>query len=318
MFSFRTVSAVSILGLLVTIAGCSGAAESNSGADTTGTVRAQDSVAAQGGRRFGKGGPRHGGPRGGGDMLVGAALHEPSVNLTADQKTTLVAALKADRPAKPDFDSAAAKTRSTALAAGIRSGNIDASLVTPPKPDFAAMQANKVKLLTTLHDTLTADQRQALVTAIQTRAAEHDGDRKGPGGEKGAKGGPRGEGGPMGGLLKDLNLTQAQKDQIKTKLEANRPAKPTDAQIAQRKAQHEAMKTQRDAKLQSFVGASFDANAFVAPPAGAKPPQMGERGDHFAKELQAIVSVLDGTQREALAKKIEAGPPARPAPPAQQ
>ena len=315
MFSFRTVSAVSILGLLVTIAGCSGAAESNSGADTTGTVRAQDTVAAQnGGGRFGKGGPRHGG----GDMLVGAALHEPSVNLTADQKATLEAALKADRPAKPDFDSAAAKTRTSALAAGIRSGNIDASLVTPPKPDFAAMQANKAKLLTTLHDTLNADQRQALVTAIKTREAEHkDGDHKGPGpgSEKGAKGdhGPRGEGGPMGGLLKDLNLTQAQKDQIKAKLEANRPAKPTDAEIAQFKAQHEAMKTQMDAKLQSFVGASFDANAFVAPPAGAKPPQMDKGGDHFAKELQAIVSVLDGTQREALAKKIEAGPPAHQA-----
>ena len=122
-----------------------------------------------------------------------------------------------------------------------------------------------------------------------------------------------------GGLLKDLNLTQAQKDQIKAKLEADRPAKPTDAEIAQWKANHEAMRTQMTARLQTFVGTSFDANAFVAPPAGGTPAEMGpgKGGDHFAKELQAIVSVLDATQREALAKKLEAGPPAHQAPPAQ-
>ena len=105
MFSFRTVSAVSILGLLVTIAGCSGAAESNSGADTTGTVKGQDTVAAKdGGAAYqgrGRGGPRHGGP-GGGDMLVMTALHDSTVNLTADQKATLETALEADRPAPPD------------------------------------------------------------------------------------------------------------------------------------------------------------------------------------------------------------------------
>ena len=69
------------------------------------------------------------------------------------------------------------------------------------------------------------------------------------------------------------------------------------------------MKTAMDAKLQSFKSDSFDAKAFVAPPANA--PKIGGPADHMAKELSAVVSVLTPAQREKLAQKIEQGPPAR-------
>lgn len=316
MFSFRTVSAVSILGLLVTLAGCSGAAESGSGSDTTGTARSE--VAAQRDER-GPRGPHRGGP-GGGGLLV-AALHEPSLNLTAEQTSTIKGALDASRPQPPQgggFD----KAKVAPLAAGIRAGKVDASMF-PAKPDFAAHQAAEAKALTTLHDTLSADQRQALVAAVKSRAGEHGpkGDHGGPKGD-GPKGdhkgkGPHGPhaGGPGGGpmmhgMLADLNLTDAQKEQLRAKREADRPAPPTDEQKAQWKAQHEAMKGQMDAKLQTFASGSSDANAFVAKPEGVGPKAGGE--DRMVKEMNDVLSVLDANQREALARKIEAGPPARP------
>jgi len=63
-----------------------------------------------------------------------------------------------------------------------------------------------------------------------------------------------------------------------------------------------------DAKLQSFKGDSFDANAFVTPPAGM--PKF-DGANRMAKDLQVVVSVLDPAQREKLAQKIELGPQAR-------
>ena len=185
---------------------------------------------------------------------------------------------------------------------------------------MAAHQAQSAKALTTLHDTLTADQRKALVAAVQAKMA--DGPKEGHE-HMGMGHGPKDGMGPLGHLTEGLDLTQAQQDTIKARLEALRPAAPTDAQKADFKAQHEAMKTAMQAKLTSFIADSFDATAFVTPPAGAKPPQMmGNHADHFAQELSVITSVLEPAQREKLAQKIEAGPqlnrPVAPAAPFQQ
>ena len=121
----------------------------------------------------------------------------------------------------------------------------------------------------------------------------------------------------MGGLLKDLNLTQAQKDQIKTKLEADGGEADRRGDCA---VQGAARGDEGPARRQApdLRGCQLRRECLRDPSAGAKPPQAEGHADHFAKELQVIVSVLDGTQREALAKKIEAGPPAHTAPPAQQ
>lgn len=309
MISFRALTALSLLSLAA-LAGCSAESATGSGAGNTETAKQDTTAAAENAASTGQSAaPLHGHP-GGPDMLLFAALKEQSLGLSDAQRATIQSAIDANRPAAPPaFD----KSRVTALAAGIRANNIDTTQVqAPPMPDFAAHQAASAKALTTLHDTLTADQRKALVAAVQAKMASH----QGPGAD-----GPHGhfakDGmGPMGHLTQDLNLTDAQKDQIKAKLEALRPA-PSDADKAQFKANHEAMKAEMQTKLTSFTADSFDANAFVAPPAGMKaPPAM--HADHFAKELAAITSVLDASQREKLAQKIEAGPQFRPVAPAPQ
>jgi hypothetical protein len=72
------------------------------------------------------------------------------------------------------------------------------------------------------------------------------------------------------------------------------------------------------AKLQTFKTDSFDAKAFVAPPADAAAMKrgVGNPHDHMAKELSVIVSVLNADQREKLAQKIEKGPQLMGPPPA--
>ncbi|MEO8797095.1 MAG: Spy/CpxP family protein refolding chaperone, partial [Polyangiaceae bacterium] len=103
----------------------------------------------------------------------------------------------------------------------------------------------------------------------------------------------------------DLNLTQAQKDAIKTKMEAD---KPSDADREAMKAKRETMHKERTAKLETFASDTFDATAFVTRPADAA---NGPKVDRRAKKLAIITSVLDASQREKLAQKIEQGPQMR-------
>jgi Spy/CpxP family protein refolding chaperone len=302
------MSTVSIFGLLVTLAGCSAESSTASSAGTSDTARAQTSASlsqsADGRHMHGPHG--HPGP----DFLLFAALHEP-INLTAEQKATIEGAIAANKPAAPAFD----KSKVAALAAGIRAGNVDVSAVKAPNDDAkAARQAASAKALATLHATLTPDQRKALVDALAKRAAEHGAkmdDRDGPRREhaEGPHHGAMGPMGPMGGLLEGLDLTKAQEEAIRTKLEAQRPAAPTDAEREAMKKQHEAFRAEMAAKLQTFATDSFDAAAFVAPPANSmKGPR--DHADRFAADLAIITSVLEPAQREKLAARIEAGPPA--------
>jgi Spy/CpxP family protein refolding chaperone len=304
---------ISLVALVATLAGCGvegGGAEAES-AQSAVTTPATDVAPANVADRGPRGGHRPGGP----DFLLMAALHE-DIGLTAAQKTTLEGLLpkrdgmREERPA-PD------KARTVALAAAIRSGKVDSlPAMGPPAQDdaaHAARQAEAVKRLDTLYATLTPEQRTALVAAMAKHEGPEHGKRpdgaKRPDGDKAPREGKEMHG-PMGGLLAGINLTDAQKDQIKAKLDANRPAKPTEAQRAEFEKKHEAMKAEHQARLQTFASGSFDAKTFLTPP--AKPEgEMANGHDPMQGELAAIVSVLDASQREQLATKIEQGPPAR-------
>ena len=309
MSSIRATSTFSILGLLVALAGCSAESGTASAAGTSDTARAQTAaLAASTGEASAARGPAHG-PHPGPDFLLVAALHEP-INLTDAQKTTLESALTASRPAAPPaFD----RTRASALAAAIRAGSVDATALEAPGDDgMAARQAASAQALTTLHATLTAGQRRALVDAVSKRSAERGAKTDGAEGPRHPMDHARGDHGPMGPvghMVEGLDLTTAQEDAIRAKLDAQRPSPPTEADRTAMKAQHEAMRAAMDAKLQTFASDTFDATAFVTPPAGAvKGP--GDRASHFARELAIVTSVLDAAQREKLAARIEAGPPA--------
>lgn len=332
MKSLRTLFAVPVLGVVVALAGCSAETGTNGSVENPNAVQGSSQASTEGSSARAEG-PRHG--PGGPDFLVQAALRE-DIGLTAEQRTTIQSILDSSRPTPPANRGEKAEhpkpdaTKTAALAAAIRTGNVEGLKASMPAPDAAKIAEHEAKMkehmkehqaklataLTKLHDTLTAEQRTKLVDAVIAKAPKQ-GER--PEGHKGPR--PEGAQGPgregghgrgmMGGLLQGIELTQAQKDALKAKMEANRPARPSDEQIAKMKAAHATMKASFDAKLQSFKGDSFDANAFVTPPEGAFGPRPGMAGHdpkRMNEELSTIVSILDANQREILAKKIEAGP----------
>ncbi len=307
MKTFRTL--FPMLGVALTLAACSGESTGNAGAESASS--AQTKAVADDGRPS-AGRPHHGhGAPGGPGMLLFAALHE-DIKLTPEQKAKLEGLVASSRPEPPAADT----SRTTQLASAVRSGKIEASTLQPPKEAMeSAHKEHAAKLatsLSTLHDTLTKEQRVALVDAVKAKAGAH-GPRKLEDGRppRVAGHGPRAMG-PMAHLLEGLDLTEAQKEQIKTKLEESRPAPPSDADREAMKAKFEAMKKDMDAKLESFKADAFDANAFVTPPAGFGKKALEGHADRMATDLQIVVSVLDQAQREKLAAKIEQGPPARP------
>ncbi len=84
--------------------------------------------------------------------------------------------------------------------------------------------------------------------------------------------------------------------------------------MAAMKAKHEAFRSEKQSRLATFANDTFDATAFVTPPAGAMDPANAQKlhVDPMTRELSVITSVLTPAQREKLAARIEQGPPARP------
>jgi len=293
MISFRTVQLpMFALMMFTAVAGCSGESASGSGADTASQANTVAQSSSTTTNPAPQGGPMmmHHHP-GGPDMLIQAALREP-INLTADQRTSIEALAKSVHAERPAWDATKAKE----LAAQVRAGNVTSSPfgAAPDATKMAEHKAAAATALTTLHDTLSATQRTALVDAIEAHQAKGRPDHLGR--PDFANGGPHGDHAmaPFGG---DLGLTDAQKQQLHAKMEANRPAKPN--------IDSAAMKAAMNAKLESFKADNFDANAFLTPPAGVTPPAAPT-----SNPLQDLVSVLTPAQREQLAQKIEAGPPA--------
>lgn len=131
----------------------------------------------------------------------------------------------------------------------------------------------------------------------------------GPNGERGPKGERGGHGpgmrGPLGYLLHGIELTDSQREAVRTAMEKTAPS---EADRAAMKAAHEAMKTAMKDRLATFASDSFDANAFVKPPEGA--PKMGPEAmfGQMLKVVAAVTPILDETQRAELAKRIEEAP----------
>jgi Spy/CpxP family protein refolding chaperone len=327
MNAFRSMT-LPLFALVAALAGCSAEAGTSAGAESVdgvqSTASAEQAASVDSPAEHTARGPHFAAHHGGPDFLVHAALRAP-INLTAEQKATIEGLLKSNAPAEPPaFD----KTRASKLAAAIRSNTVSADVTDKPVVDETARQARiatSAKTLSTLHDTLTPEQRTALVDSLAKRAAEAKGEHGKRGGKTmamrghgehaqraGDEGGHfRGRGGPGGGpmgMLAGLELTQEQKDAIKAKLEAQRPEKPSEEQREAMKARFEAMRTEMKAKLEIFKSDKFDATAFVTPSQKLERPEHG--GDRMA-HLAAITSVLTPAQRETLAARIEQGPPAQ-------
>jgi hypothetical protein len=307
--------------VLATVSGCS-AESGTSGRSTTDTsALAKDPSATSAGNAAPAGGEAARGhrPPGGPEFLLFAALHD--LELSAAQKADIEAAIEAIKPAAPPAE---AKAQFAALAAGVRAGKVDpaslASSVPEGQPD--AHRDALAKAIQKLHDTLTTAQRVQLVDTLDKRAQEFGAghphgrahERKGPEGHgpdgKRAHAGPPpgGPHDPVAMLTQDLGLSAEQETRIREKIAAERPA-PKDP--AAMKAQFDAMRADRTAKMNAFKADAFDAKAFVTPPAGAPAVAHGPRAhfERMAKELQIITVELNAEQRNKLAARIEQGPP---------
>jgi Spy/CpxP family protein refolding chaperone len=337
MIHLRSFGALSLVLALAGLAGCN----QPSGDDSADTDVATSELAAEpapakpnkGGKAHDK---HHGGKHGGPGMLLGAALRE--LDLTDAQKSILqgqLDALRQDGEARPDHDAARAE-----LAAAVKSGRVDESALLAKAAPAAPDTTRIAKAVGVLHDTLTAAQRKELVAAVEAKMerggpdGEHerrgfkgDHERRGAKGERGEakdgegrEGGKRGkhagremagkgmEHGPMGHLLKDLSLSDGQREKVK---EALSKLAPSEGDRDAMKAKHEAFRTQMKERLASFASDSFDANAFVALPEGGAKFGPDKMFGHMVKTLAVVVPILDDAQRAELAKRIEEGPGAK-------
>jgi len=326
MVSFRRSSvwtALSLVGALIGVAGCS--AEAGTKASDP-TEEAAQGLTAEGALANDDAKDRHDGPRGhrpggpgGPDHLLMAALHE--LDLTAAQKTTIQGALEKLAPGPKDHgprDQAAFAP----IIAGVRAGKIDVATVLPklgaPDRGPEGLRAEVATASQTLHTTLTKEQRRALVDSMSKRRA----DRRPPPGappqgapppdEKGERGrgpgvGPGPEGGPLGHMLSGLSLTAAQRTSIDSALAAQRPA-PVDREAM--KKEFEARGAEMRTRLEGFAADTFDAKAFLTPPADARVGGPMNPMARMVNELAVVVPILDATQRETLAAQLEKGPPA--------
>lgn len=280
---------------------------------------------------------RHGmrGP-GGPAFLLRAALDK--LELRPEQKSTiegLMAELKQARP----MDSAAHRAFEQALASGVRAGKLDAATLAPHftalERDATAMSQRVHTALNKLHQTLDADQRKQLVAEIQKRHemgfGKHAGRRMGfgpppgmdepgcaPGadgadneaGEDGAEARPRrGHGGPgfarhAGpglGMLRDLELTDAQKTALRAAHDAKREER------GDWKAGMEKHQEARKALLTAFATDTFDATKLVASAEVAE--RAHRQAEGHVEQLRVLMGVLEPAQREKLAARVEQGPP---------
>lgn len=314
---FRALGPLMAAGLLAV--GCEGQAPSES--EEEAVDQAEEAIdapnnaapdAEKSGRHHGKHDKLHGPER-----IFQAALELDGLSDT--QKSTIEGLLA--KPAKDDDAHAARKELMTSLADSVRKNSVDADAfaaqaekLKPAKDDHHAAFVQK---LNTLHATLTPAQRSALVANIKEKAAEHmdrmaDHDEA-PRAGKGRMGhllddsrSPR----DMGNLLKGVDVSDAQREQIAAALDnvygptSGRTGAGLKKDKADRFEHMAGMKEKMDAMFSAFEKSSFDAAAVL--PA---PPEM--RGNHMAdmaKALAVVVPLLDESQRGALADKLEQGP----------
>jgi hypothetical protein len=162
----------------------------------------------------------------------------------------------------------------------------DESRIQPLVQQIAAARAASrpaiQQAMNTLHDTLDASQRQALVDAMHAHRGEHRGMMR----EHMAK------------IADELGLTEAQRESIKAAMHAERGEHRGHA-----RGEHAEGKQHMQALATAFVSDDFDAAALNV---GAHDGMEKHFEKRMTRLLEAAVPVLTADQREKLAAKIEA------------
>jgi hypothetical protein len=219
----------------------------------------------------------HGPP--GPQLLLSAALDH--LDLTAEQRTTIETAEHAIAPG-----AAVHKAMLADVAAGVRAGHLDEAALLA-KLDGADRSASVAKALDTLHTTLTAEQRHALVDLISKHMEEH---------KMAHAAQHAGPDAMIEHLLAGLDLSSDQRASIDAIV-----AKQGSDAAASADAVHAALA----AHLQAFAGDHFDG-AELAAAASASGSAMHDHVQAAIHTLGQILPVLTQAQRETLATRIEA------------
>jgi Spy/CpxP family protein refolding chaperone len=236
---------------------------------------------------------QHHGHRGHGDLLR-ASLHLES--LTAAQRQQIEGLVQQERTTHANVASARSQLLQ-ALATRVAAGSVDDVALAPNVQAVdGAIQADEPgdrAALEKLHAILTPAQRVELVTKVEAREG---GKGKWASRDGGAANANRAERGEHGGGMwaRELNLTQAQKDQIRVNLRSIGPS--VDKTVWQE------ARESREHVLEAFKGDRFVMNE-VAP---AKDPRLIDQGvERIVRMAKASAPVLTAEQRTAAAAKLQ-------------
>lgn len=235
--------------------------------------------------------------------FVGEALAE--VPLRAEQRTQ-IEKLAADAETRHEAGHQARVALSNAIAAQVEAGTIDKSAL-QPQIDAMVAEWQKNQPLDTaafqqLHDLLDASQRQAFVDAfranMKAKHEAHEGDHH-------AHHGP---GAKLEEWSTTLNLTDAQKDQIKAAMAQEFMAKNMTGGTAfgdkmkEFKAEHE----KRQALLDQFKNDDFKVDALMPGNGPDAKEHVTEMANHMIRFAQAAVPILTVEQRKTAADTLRA------------
>jgi hypothetical protein len=244
-------------------------------------------------------------------MLTQTALAE--LDLTSEQQSALEGALDTLGPTEEGME--AHRELQAAVAAGLRAGALDDELIAEKlaavKERIADANERTVAALDLLHDTLSAEERGNLVAIVRERGEAmrerfekkaEDGDEDGDHHHKGHKAHKGGHEGKGMWFTRGLDLTDEQKTALRAKLDEAGVEKPSREAMGERFA---AMREKMSALLDAFAADDFEAASFR----DTITFDAMEKGfDHHLTMMKALAGILDETQRNELADRIERGP----------
>jgi Spy/CpxP family protein refolding chaperone len=215
--------------------------------------------------------------------------------LTDDQKAAID---KLEEPAKNDPGTRHEISAYHAdLVASLKMGRFDGAKIQADEATFAkatqARQEEQAAALNGLHETLTADQRKAVVEAIRTSQAAHE---HAPAAMSDA-GASEWTARRLERMKSQLVLDLDQQKEVAAVLAKTAPP----ASSAQ--AHFDAMKKQMDALLAAFEKDAFDAKKLDLSATPGKKPTEGL--DRQVKYLEQLLPILTAGQRDRLAASIE-------------
>ena len=240
------------------------------------------------------------------------AQHGAIRGLIEEQRT-------AGRPASKRFDAGFR----TQLADAVRAGHIDMALMSQRRETMDTARkahiADRNRRLDTLHKTLSADQRVALVDRVRARVSaggdvdDRSRGRRGKGRGRFARNGgmsdenldlgrPSRSGRGLFRMVQGLALTPKQQTAIDTLMEKQRDNRPSEAD---RTAKREALRKCREAFLDSFASETFDAATQRCP--RFSDDERESRRTRRAEGMNELIQILTESQRQLLADRLSAG-----------